>query len=473
MSLTLTITLPFGRYAATPWGKHVNEGAVEWPPSPWRIVRALTSSWHNHHRGLAESPVLDALGLLCGAPRYHLPPSGNGVTRHYMPASDHTSGHAISTDLVLHAFRATAPDASLHVAWPVQPTDGQLDILGQLASTVSYLGRAESRVVLAVSTTTPPTETGLEPVPAGTLTSSGTIRLLVPDKPLDLDSVHQRSADLRRLGRSDPPATTWVDYPVIETIPVRRVDRPSPAITVMQFAIVGRGRPGIVEAALLADTAKRAITSRSKDRATLHGHGKNGAKREDGHRHAHYLVRNDRSGARADTLIVWAPEGIPTASVADLADLNRLFVPQHLRKRLGASVDLALEIVGTEEQLDPALTSESRTWTTVTPFTTRRHRKRRQSRDDFLQGAIRRDLRHRQLPSRPDEVDVETSDGPASGSPSQSASRFYRSRRLGRDTQHDGTHVRLTFAEPFTPQGLLALGSLSHFGLGLFVGDAR
>ncbi|HFQ89125.1 MAG TPA: type I-U CRISPR-associated protein Cas5/Cas6, partial [Desulfobulbus sp.] len=35
-----------GRYHATPWGRHVNEAAVEWPPSPWRIVRALAATWH-------------------------------------------------------------------------------------------------------------------------------------------------------------------------------------------------------------------------------------------------------------------------------------------------------------------------------------------------------------------------------------------------------------------------------------------
>ena len=35
-----------GRFHATPWGRHVNEGVVEWPPSPWRLLRALAATFY-------------------------------------------------------------------------------------------------------------------------------------------------------------------------------------------------------------------------------------------------------------------------------------------------------------------------------------------------------------------------------------------------------------------------------------------
>jgi CRISPR-associated protein Csb2 len=43
----LVVELRFltGRYHATPWGRNVNEGATEWPPSPYRLVRALYDAW--------------------------------------------------------------------------------------------------------------------------------------------------------------------------------------------------------------------------------------------------------------------------------------------------------------------------------------------------------------------------------------------------------------------------------------------
>ena len=42
----IELRFPAGRFHATPWGRHVNEGAVEWPPSPWRILRALIATWY-------------------------------------------------------------------------------------------------------------------------------------------------------------------------------------------------------------------------------------------------------------------------------------------------------------------------------------------------------------------------------------------------------------------------------------------
>ena len=41
MSTTIRITLLSGRYGATPWGRSEHEGQVEYPPSPWRLLRAV------------------------------------------------------------------------------------------------------------------------------------------------------------------------------------------------------------------------------------------------------------------------------------------------------------------------------------------------------------------------------------------------------------------------------------------------
>jgi len=32
MPVTIKLNFPAGRYHATPWGRHVNEGVAEWPP---------------------------------------------------------------------------------------------------------------------------------------------------------------------------------------------------------------------------------------------------------------------------------------------------------------------------------------------------------------------------------------------------------------------------------------------------------
>ena len=45
--IALRLRFPAGRYHATPWGRHVNEAALAWPPEPLRMLRALIAC---HHR---------------------------------------------------------------------------------------------------------------------------------------------------------------------------------------------------------------------------------------------------------------------------------------------------------------------------------------------------------------------------------------------------------------------------------------
>ena len=59
--VAIGIRFTAGRYSATPWGHQVNEGLIEWPPSPWRLLRALVAVWH---RTLPEARQEDVAGLL-------------------------------------------------------------------------------------------------------------------------------------------------------------------------------------------------------------------------------------------------------------------------------------------------------------------------------------------------------------------------------------------------------------------------
>src|SRR5947209_1090918 len=77
-----------GRYHATPWGRHVNEGAVEWPPSPWRIVRALIATWYLKAQEIPEETVRSLVNALSTPPRFHLPRASTSHTRHYMPYNE-------------------------------------------------------------------------------------------------------------------------------------------------------------------------------------------------------------------------------------------------------------------------------------------------------------------------------------------------------------------------------------------------
>src|SRR2546423_12712682 len=82
--IAIEIRFLAGRFHATPWGYHVNEGVVEWPPSIWRFLRALIATYFRARpTGVTEEQLRCILAALSKAPLFHLPPATIAHTRHY------------------------------------------------------------------------------------------------------------------------------------------------------------------------------------------------------------------------------------------------------------------------------------------------------------------------------------------------------------------------------------------------------
>ncbi len=158
---TLSIRFIGGHYHATPWDKAQNEGAVEWPPSPWRLLRALIATGYAklpEWRDGTPPPVARSLieRLADALPSYKLPPATGTHTRHYMPTNarsdanvqlplNRSEGIDSKTTLVLDARAVVGSNhAPLLVHWPVELTPEEQTLFDSLALRLGYLGRAES-----------------------------------------------------------------------------------------------------------------------------------------------------------------------------------------------------------------------------------------------------------------------------------------------------------------------------------------
>lgn len=155
MSVILRIAFPAGRYHATPWGRHVNEGVAEWPPSPWRLLRALIAVWKRTLPELTTDQVHSVLEPLTAPPVFRLPPHRVAHTRHYMPwEKKGPDDRTLVFDTFVAVDRGDVqPDArqnadhTLLVGWLGANLDeAQRAVLGRLAGNLTSLGRAESWV---------------------------------------------------------------------------------------------------------------------------------------------------------------------------------------------------------------------------------------------------------------------------------------------------------------------------------------
>jgi CRISPR-associated protein Csb2 len=168
---TLAIRFTAGRYHATPWYRHVNEGAVEWPPSPWRLLRALLAVGFAKQHWPGEAGEIPSAArqliekLASVQPQFDLPKGAVAHTRHYMPIVEGTNQ---KTTKVLDTFlRLSDPDRPLLVHWAVALFGDETDLLRDLVAGLAYLGRAESWVTAEVIGDVIPDQTWSRPHVAG------------------------------------------------------------------------------------------------------------------------------------------------------------------------------------------------------------------------------------------------------------------------------------------------------------------
>lgn len=499
--LALSIIFPGGRYHATPWGRHVNEADLEWPPSPWRIVRALIAVWHRKlepERRDAELFHRLLSKLAEEVPCYRVPEAVHAHTRHYMP------GKNDKKTLVFDAFARVDANAAVTVAWPrVELTADESRLLDQLLLLLGFLGRAES---WADATRIDEESGEYNCMPGGNEVDMTTgeilerATLLAPLRGSDymafrqaqmreiekrtdlkhkekkiiastlpeswLDAVALDTSDLRAAGWSAPPAARRVAYvrPIGLLRPLvraRYVPINLPLATTFQFALYGKPLPRIEDAVKAAEWLRMAVMSRVKREcgedsipAAISGHGLSDKSR---HQHAFWLPEDADNDGRIDHLLIHIPAGIAGLARQAVETLRRLW------NRDGQEWQMILE------SSVPASTSATRSkllgkgtcWESITPYLHPWHAKKNFSVEDQIQ----RECQERGLPkiSRLARLPLIKVHGRE-----RSPIHFHRFRSKRGLTQPDthGSFWRIEFSEP--TQGPLAFGFGCHFGLGLF-----
>ena len=526
----IELRFPAGRFHATPWGRHVNEGAVEWPPSPWRILRALIATWYlKTTRKEAPEPAMRAViqALTSGLPIYHLPPAAPGHLRHFMPdgAATHKENNQVTfgpgKDKVFDTFIHVA--GPLRVKWEVALSSDQRRVLGLLCDRLGYFGRAESLVeasllpddaAFAANARLLPEN---EPVPP----AHELVRLLVPQSdeafqqwratlaatpapadatpkpkakkaarksagpklPTDLfEALHADTGALQAAGWTLPPGARLADY-------VRREDcfdlapvRPQPRLsrpTVARFTVASAVLPRITRAVSVAERVHQALVARFRDGpapAVFTGLGPDG-KPQAGHRHAFIFCEANGVRDAITHVTVFARDGFDAPARRALESLQRVW------GHGGHDLQLVLMGFGDIHAFsDCRLFGESKVWQSLTPFVPTRHPKAHRDGRPKLDangwpiGSPAHDLRRLLAEARlPLPAKVEPMEAIPVGPRRLLPLEFQRQRLHGQGLHggHSGRAFRLTFAESIS--GPLALGYGAHFGLGLFApaGDEK
>ncbi|NKC15660.1 MAG: type I-U CRISPR-associated protein Cas5/Cas6 [Gammaproteobacteria bacterium] len=494
--LAVRFTFPAGRYHANPWGRHVNEGEVAWPPDPWRILRALIATWHykikaagGFDESLRDERLLAGLieSLASEQPEYQLPPANHSHTRHYLP-----QWKAGSTALVFDAFAVLDRAQPLFAVWPnVALPAAQQHLLDTLLENLGYLGRAESwveaqRVDERIETNCKPGDDPVDrasgaltgevvqlhsPISAEQyavwrqpfLTDKKQAKKLAKTLPESLlDALSLTTADLQKQGWSQAPASRQVSYlRLVDALRPQRSSRhpTQPRATSACFLLLGKPLPRVEDSVRIGELVRLALIRRAGQclgdaavPAVFSGHDL-----PPGNRHAHgFFLPFDTDGdGKLDRVMIHVAAGFEGQARRIVEDLRKIW------QRGGGEWRLVLEGSGGLE-VAPELTAPAATWESITPYLHPWHRKKRFTVED----QIRREC---ELRDWPEVASLHQLRRIAVARGRQSSPlRFhrFRGRRGLKQPDRQGSFWRIRFSRPIG--GPVALGFASHFGLGLF-----
>lgn len=471
MSTSISLRWLSGRFHHTPWGRHVNEGAVEWPPSPWRLLRGLVAAWFA--LGEPEKDVMvSLLRKLRACPLVSAPQTVLGRTCHHFPWTK--DGPESRTSPVFDTFLAVDRNAHLDLWWPhVTLAQDEGRLLRLLLGRLTYFGRSESWCEAGVVERTPappncrPLESSEEP-----RAGEDVISLLAADDTGDpvvlLAALCTGTAEMRRRRMLQPVSTRWVRYArprdlvLADPLPPPR-SRPRPRVGVVRYALGGRVLPTVFDAIDVGDAARRAAMARFGRQhdgslsLMLSGRSAEGTPLL-GHRHAHYIPTDEDGDGRLDHLAVWCPEGLELDDLVALRSLTMLRRPDRPEE-----LRLLLLEEGPLEAVRWSAAGPARVWRSATPFVPVRYPKERGGREiDTPEDQVALELRRRNHP-----VPVRV----ARIWPKRGTWLEYRRWRRGGGTAAGGWAFGflVEFSDPV--RGPIALGYGSHYGLGLFVPD--
>lgn len=522
--LSIAFTFPVGRYHATPWGRHVNEADVAWPPDLWRITRALIAVWHRKldPASFSRERLHELLARLVEAepPSFRLPESViHAHTRHYMPINGR------KPTLVFDAFARVADDDPVVIVWPGLALDApQTEVLDALLENLGFLGRAESWVDARRATA--PVKFNCVPAAESVDRETGEVtgeivRLMAPRTPeiyrafrsgkleaagikLDpaghspklkpdqvklwttlpddwLNAIGVETGELQAAGWSAPPCARTVSYHrplhALKTTAPKIVRKPAiirlnTTITTARYVLYGKPllriedavRVGEAQRAAAMGLAKRLLGPNALP-TILSGHDLGEHNR---HAHAFWLPDPNERG-EIEHVLVHAPGGLIPEAMRVLTTL------QQIKRGEGEPLRLMLEGFGTASQFDRVtrLTGESAVWRSVTPYLHPWHLKKPEMRTPegtaaAILGQLRREWCTRGS-GLPDIVEIRELPSIQFGGRALRPLHFHRFRRKSGLVQPDalGRLIELRFARPV--RGPVALGFACHFGLGLFV----
>ena len=465
--LALSFTFLAGRYHATQWGKNVNEGLIDWPPSPWRILRAIISVWKNKSADITHDQMWPILKTMSeNKAFFYVPKSAQSHTRHYMPQ------FLKNTSKIIDSFMVINTDRCLVVMWKgVSLNKDQKKILDLVINNMSYFGRAESWC--KVQRIDKPTVDDY-PKPNVCMlqdqTNTGTIiQVLVPKNNVSFEQLCVKTNDLHKKQILVPPGSQWMQYVMSEDVDTLSVNTfqstTEPEINIIRYSIGAKVRPKVTESLYIGDSLKRAVMTKygkqNKNESSYILSGKQNNKvLKNNHEHAFFLPTDEDEDNILDHLTIVAKKPFDQKEIKAISETKYIGYGENRLNLIFQGYG------GSEDFSNVKILKSSKKWVSSTPFVLNRHIKKNRV-SDYPENQLITEIKKRHGDSiviknvRLDGLDFNMK----SGLKPIQFKRWRKDKLPG----FGAYSISIEFEKEIS--GPLCFGHASHFGLGMLIAD--
>ncbi len=460
------------QYQACAWGNHHSEGVIDWPPAPWRVLRAIVAGAYNVN--LQDKYQLTLKGLLhklaSVLPSYTLPPTTYIQHRSPRPQVNLKTAQ-IGPGKILYSagLLMSSTQNVVYIHWSVTLSEAEELVLSLCLSGLSYFGRKESVATLCLVEEAP--EPNTEPDHQGTRIVS------ISDPELDSDALWDA---LNLSAHENYGINRSAVFPGIRQA-TYRIDTPKPQLQqeawqrqhTVTLAVSASPQLPLTLALKLTHRLHQALISHCPAPVFT---GQELGEPSKNHDHTIFQCVPDRTGRYIEQIKLYSQSGYGPEALAAIANCSNLRGVAR-----GYNVSLALADLGSNKEV-------FNEWVSSTPFFLSRFPTVRRGKPRMLTEYYQKDgpehqvlrylqyLRWLNLKGHPTYREHE--EGLALYLDDEIAAvvfcelfpRFWEWEsecRQGRKVGRVGYRVRLKFASPVT--GPIVLGYAAHYGLGMMI----
>lgn len=471
--LTIKIKFINGQYHANPWGRNVNEGVAEFPPSPYRIVRTIIDAWFRK-RSEWELDELESIikALASESPKFHISEYKEAFYKTYM--SENTKDPA-DKQIIYDSFISINPDEPVLIMWNnVNLNSKELSDLNEILSTVNYLGRSNSWVEISLESNVEGMTWNVFPVDNNVIEESShleIIKIATPVRKEDyifslpwIEALELSTSDLIEKKTGSPYALKFEDYYMDNNkknaTSLTKTNNSYNDINTFVYSINTSVPPQITETIKISErlhTKLNGTYGKLFDKSsseTFSGRSSEG-KILTGHRHLFILPIDQKESGRTDHILLRSKESFTDKELKVLGLVDSIW--QSDRKP-----DIKLVPIEWGNELSVSFLVKSNKFKSVTPFIPTRHY--RKGRGDFKNWLFK-ELSHELVNHGfPEPIDVALLKKLERKGHSYYWLDFLRNRK--NDSSRIGYGFEITFKEDII--GPFSVGYGAHFGLGLF-----